>query len=430
MKEILDFLKIFSSDQIKYSGKHFRNVANLYTKPLTNWKRILRGHDENSFNLFFLVVLYYSLFLFLLLEDYRLIIKCLLVDILLTIIPYLFLLVPLFVFKKIVKHKIKAAKLFRLVFVLKVQLNSILMILLYASKWSGIEWMYSVAENFLLLILLAIISVPIIITSLSKWKKVILITGSFSMIQIYSIIFYLLFMKSIGAEKLQERFTIFTPNSEFLQFNENYQNSEMMIDEEFYIVHYEFVNSRLEYKNTQFAVRSIINNVRLVQLYKEKAFIKKIDYIKNNLGYSINSNWEKPDKSIFQLKKIDSIRNDFTKVFYNDKKKADSLKDIVAFSSNKTIFKLRSSLLKTYDSIYTDVEAIQSYINKEPYYSIKLSDKDFAVIYPLDMPSIKHKQKEILVWTKNFQDKLEVSTYMVRAIFFPAAKFLEMSNMM
>ena len=135
---LFDTFKDLSVQEI---GKHLDNYVQLYIKPAKVWKKIV-SYRNDSYNLLVQYIIYLVILFFTIFKERSLVIPALLLEILLTIIPFSFFILPFKVFTKLFNKKIRANRLFRLFLVFKLQLIPPLILLNLIIEFFQIESPY------------------------------------------------------------------------------------------------------------------------------------------------------------------------------------------------------------------------------------------------------------------------------------------------
>ena len=330
-KSHTEFLSKLSISDLR---KHFSNITVLYLKPIKSWKKII-SYRKESYDFFILFVLYYSVIVFFLISNSKYVIPITILELLLTIIPFSFLYLPFVFFRKKWNIKIKSNRLFRLLFVLKIQFNIVLIGVLLLAKWTEMESLYIIIENYIWLILLAFISVLPLLLQLKITQKILWIFTNYVFSLFFFLLLFLIFFKIPDIDLLVEKITLKTPTVENLNFSYEYNFSDIRLDDKFYIALFEANSGKFFLRNTQFGTTELVLEIMKLDSKNLKNKIRILDSLKQ-----LSENEIEFDSFEFTNKKInktylDSLRLEFNEVFYGDLKLTDSLISNTQFNSNK-----------------------------------------------------------------------------------------------
>src|SRR5690349_415045 len=168
--DIID--KIFGSLNIKALGQHLANYLELYTHPLSVWKKVI-SNRKTSYDITVLHLIYYLTFVLLLIDQSTKAIVYVLAEAAATIIPFLLLFIPFRMLTKAFKKKIRWNRLFRLLLILKLQFCPILVVVILAIRFFESESLFIVLDNLIgLFIIVLIITMPLVL-ALHHWQKVV-----------------------------------------------------------------------------------------------------------------------------------------------------------------------------------------------------------------------------------------------------------------
>lgn len=422
-KSLSEFLSKLSINEL---GKHFNNISELYTNPIKSWKRII-SYRKESYDLFLLFVVYYSIIVSFIISNTKYIIPITILELVLTIIPFSFLYPPFLFFRKKWNKKIKSNRLFRLLFVLKIQFNILPFGLIILAKWTGIESLYIIIENLLWLILLIFISAFPLLLNLKIIQKTLWICTNY----VFSLIFFLLLVlfseKNSDFELLGEKIATQTPNTENLKFNNEYNFSDIEIDSKYYIALFDVNNKKVVFRNTQFGTINLVYDIMQLNSRNLKNKVRILDSLKrlpdNNIEIDSFSFHNEKINKIF----LDSLRLKFDKLFYADLILTDSLKANALFNSNKKFYKLINSHLTYYDSIYTSEKAIKKIINTKPEFIVETDENGYAVIFEYKDPIILKRKVEINKMRTEFERRENYSTFFQKIYTYPIVLFINIT---
>ncbi len=421
-KSLTEFLSKISISDL---GKHFTTISELYTKPLKSWRKII-SYRKESYDFFLLFVLYYSIIVYFIISNSKYVIPITVLEVVLTLIPFSFLYFPFVFFRKKWNKRIKSNRLFRLLFVLKIQFNIILIAFLLLAKWTGMESIYVIIENYIILILFVFISVFPLLLKLKLAKKLLWIFTNY----VFSLVFFValfLFFKNIPDIKLlQEKITLKTPNSEHFEFYSNYNFSDLKLSNDYYII---LLNSDKEITNsinTQFATTNLL--LELMKLDKKNLDNKMqiLDSIKQLPVNELKEEYIKLNPLKYSKVRLDSLKLNFNESFYNDLELTDSLTSKSNFKSNREFYKLLNEQLIYFDSIYKYGEPILKIAESEPKYFINTEDETYISIFELKDENLNNRKEQIQILREKIDNREKYSTLFQNIYFYPIEFIFEL----
>lgn len=392
MNEIKLFFDFLSKFTLKDLDFHFANVVNLYTKPISAWRKLLLNNDsEKSYNLFLLFVVYYSAIIFFLIDNSKFVIPITILELFLTLIPFSFLIFPFIFFRKKWKINLKNNNLFKLLFVLKIQFNIPLIALILLVNWTKMESLYILIENYIVLILCSIIIIPPIILKINKFKKVIWVITNYIFHMLFMYLLVLLASNITDSDLLLNKISIETPTQEYDEFHLKYNYSDILIDDKYLINVITIKDNKAYLRNPQFAKNSLILKLMKIDNSDLKKHLKHLKELKKQNITNVDSDYR---KTIIKISYMDTLRNRFNKLFYDDLKFTDTLK--TKFKSNNEICKLHNELLKYYDSIYKSTEFINKVLTNKNEFSILSEQNNYIVVYKISETKATQLTNKIL----------------------------------
>jgi len=418
MNDIKSYFDILSKSTIKDIGSHLTNLADLYIKPIKTWKKII-SYRKSSYDFFVLIVIYYSIILFFSISNIKYVIPLAILDIVLTIFPFSFLYFPFLFYRKKFGKRIKANRLFRLLFVLKIQLNLIILVLILLYKWALIESVLVLVENFIWIIFLAFISIFPLMMRISFWRKIIWIITNYVFSLIYLILIGVILMVIPDSHLLADKFSLNTPNTEYSEFKYQYEYSDILLDDDYYLINLQRIEDNLRIRNTQFTTTRLalkLSQTQLSIIKEEKRILElMVQARKNNVPFEIPEN----DSIRITTKYLDSVKEKFQNKFYDDFKLVDSLSKTSAFKSNKKFFTLLHEQLAEYDSLYTATSVIEDKLTKKPEYIIESDNNNILFVTNLESKNLKSRAEQIDIQRKKFIKREEYSTLLQTIYTYP-----------
>ncbi|MBF4491623.1 hypothetical protein IR010_03655 [Flavobacterium sp. MR2016-29] len=392
MNEIKLFFDFLSKLTLKDLDFHFTNVVNLYTKPISAWKKIILNNDnEKTYNLFLLVVIYYSVIIFFLIDNSKFVIPITILELFLTLIPFSFLFFPFIFFRNKWCKNLKSENLFKLIFVLKIQFNIPLIALVLLVNWTKMESIFILIDNYVILILGSIIIIPPIILKINIYKKIIWIITNYIFQMLFLYLLVLFASNVTDSDLLADKITLQTPTLEYDDFHLKYNYSDIIIDDKYFINIITVKNNQAYFRNSQFANNRLVLKLMKIDSADLKKFIKKLKNLEKQNITSIDSDHR---KTIIKLTEMDTLRIRFDKLFYKDLKFTSTIK--AKFKSNSEIFKLHNKLLRYYDSIYHSQQFINKIVTTKNEFSILSNDNNYIVIYKMNEPEATQLKNKIL----------------------------------
>lgn len=415
-KSLTEFLSKLSISDL---GKHFTTISELYTKPIKSWKKII-SYRKESYDFFLLFVIYYSVIVFFLISNSKFVIPITILEIVLTLIPFSFLYIPFAFFRKKWNKKIKSNRLFRLLFVLKIQFNILLVGVILLAKWTEMESLYIIIENYIWLILLIFISVFPLLLNLKITQKILWIFTNYVFSQIFFLLLFFIFFKIPDIDLLGKKITLKTPTIENLNFNYDYHLSDLRLNDKYFLVIFNAEKKEVFLSNTQFGTSRLVLDIMEMNLRNLKNKIRIIDSLKQLPENEIElDSFELKNEKISKIQ-LDSLRLEFNKIFYADIKLSDSLTTNAVFKSNKIYYKLINKHLKHYDSIHKSEKLIQTIIKTEPEFLVETENSGYVGIFKYNDQSIIERKIQIQKLREKFESREKYSTFFQSIYTFPA----------
>ncbi|WP_417354423.1 hypothetical protein [Flavobacterium sp.] len=412
MNELKSLLEILSKISVKDFGQHLTNIVDLYKKPISSYKKVI-SYRKKSYDYFLLFVIYYSIVVYFMIEDTKFVIPLTFLELLLTLIPFSVLIFPFLFFRKLWNKKIKSNRLFRLLFIIKIQFNLILLIIVLIARWAMIDSLYVILHNYLMLIFIAIILIPPMILQISLIKKIIWIITNYIFSLLYFII-ALFLMNLPDVEKLALKANLDSPVLEYLKFRLDYEDSDILSQAQYYTVIFQLKNNTcLTVRNTQFSTYELAIDLREIHLIDLK---NKLKLVNDSLDKDSNIDYK---RTIVPVSTMDSIREVFNDKFYHDLKITNSLSKITNFSSNRELYKIKNEFLRYYDSIYTSRAYVDKVIKGEVEFSVLSDENHYIVIYKINEPYLIKLQEQIAVKHKYLLRREEYSFLLMTIYTYP-----------
>jgi hypothetical protein len=207
----LDFLKNTTPKQL---GVHLYRYSDLFIRPVFVWRKII-SYRKDGYDLFVLHLIYFTIILFFVLGDMQLAIPMVALEVIVTIIPLSFFLLPFLFYTRIFRKKIRWNRLFHLFMIFKLQTIPILIILQLLIKWSNAEFFFLIIENLLCLIwILCIVVLPLLLT-LKFWQRILWILTNYVTFLIFYLLIWFATIKLPELERLLHKLRVSSPSIEF-----------------------------------------------------------------------------------------------------------------------------------------------------------------------------------------------------------------------
>lgn len=431
MNELKSLIELFTKFTLKDIGIHLTNISNLYVKPLYTYRKII-NYRNDSLNFFLLFISYYSIILFFLIDNTKLVLPITILELLTSTIPFLFLLPTFLLFKKIFKVRLKANRLFRLIFVIKLQYLLPLILLFLINNSLKIENIYVLIENFIILIFLALFLTFPFVLKVKLYQKIIWSVGNYFSILLYFIAIFFLsqFISENEKKTIGSKLEFPTPTHEYLSFLESYNFTDDYIQPNFYVAIINIEKNKIGLRNTQFSTINLVSILLEKSLEENNSileYLKKLKVKKSNLKQIISSGYKEKEIS---LKTLDSVRYEFNKIYFEDKKTIDSLLKNTKFDSNRELFNLHKKRLNYYDSLYTNNKAIIKILSLKPTNIIKSDSSYLVLLYDLKKEkTIHYLDQKISNLNKKFEKREYYTHFLISIFLFPLEYLIEKFNL-
>jgi hypothetical protein len=421
---------ILNKLSIKEIGNHLSNYANLYVKPIETWKKAI-DLRTSSYNFIILNIVYFTILLMLMVRDTHLAIQLCLLEVIITIFPFLIFIIPCKIFAFLFKKKILLNRLFRLFLILKFQFITIFFLLFKFANYTQSEDSFILVDNFIWIIWIGFIVIFPMISNLKFIEKIIWIILNYMTFIIFFILLITVFSKINLLGNLGEEIMLLTPDKEYSNNSLKLSKSTLLInDKELLLIGKLDKNNIIIYKKTQFVdlELSILfgkfsrNNI-IKKIIKNDSIICSLDKKRISRKDSLEKLYDNVDINIDYL---DSIRNISIENIQKDIKLTDSIFKNSKFKSNKDYFKaLNKYLIDYFDSYSNEVrikKIIKNCTNKEYF---QLSNFDYATIIKvndIEYLSTKEKFEEL---KEKIEGREKKSNFLMNILFFPLEYFME-----
>jgi hypothetical protein len=442
LNDLNSILNIFNKITIQKIGEYLSMFVDLYIKPVKSWKRIINVR-KTSIDYFIIYILFFGILVFIITWDFRIVIKYVFVNLLITVIPFAFLLIPYVIFSRLWKKHLKFNRLYRLFFVFYIQIFPFVHFPIILAQWAYVEAPYIFASNLTVLFDLLLILVVPLILKLKFKQKLIWIICNYIFVSFYLISMNKILDVSSDFRIILNKVEYLSPKAEFEEILSNYKRSDVYIVENSiylwskkendrfninaqyctlftsdYVI--ESINKRLNkissFTHLDFLDPNILNSKNPFTIYNEIFNQYKKDSTSLKFAFNPISNTEKT--------KMDSLWNSFNEIFYSDLKLMDSLKNHAKFESNRKYADYIFNYLKQYDSIATDSISIRKLTIDGPVNFIEFENSLDLLTYSLDNSYINYPLQGIVDRNIDYSEKYEKSDIVRDVLYYPLFKLL------
>jgi hypothetical protein len=417
-------LKLFGLDTMDGFRQFHTNLSELFTKPIKTWKRTIK-YGKNSYDFYLQVILYYILFVSLLLvlflsKNWLYVFPITIAELAFTFIPFGYLYLPFKFFTKHWNKRIQSNRLFRLLFVIKLQVVLPYIAIVLLARWTKMESLYVIIDNYLIFILIIfLISLPLTL-HLKFIQKVIWILANYIFSLIGFVIIIGIFSLIPHNELLVNKLAPRTPTMEHLNFGMTYNLSDEILNADYFIINVSPHEKHYHIDNTPFATSPLIIDLLLIKNKNLKAKVAYLESIEKVMkGSSGNLNEKKSTQSILSRSYMQDYREYFNKNFKADLNLTDSLRENALFKSNKTYYNLLNKYFHLYDSIYSSENFTQKLLDSEPMNTIEAERNKFVLIYEFKNPKIIELKLNINSIKKELELRENRSMFLRNIYFYP-----------
>ena len=419
MTEIKTLLNFLSKLTIKDIGIHLSNVALLYASPRTSYRKLVKNEYE-SYRFFILFILYYAFLAYFLVENPKYIIPLTLLEVVLTLFPFSFLIIPFIIFRKKYAPRVKYNGLFRLTFVVKLQFGVFLILAILLARWTRMESIYIFIENYTILLFVPLICALPYALNIKISIKFLWIFLNYLFSLLYLMIFGFIVSSIPDSEFLYEKIAINSPDSNYTIFQINYNLSDLYLSDRFIA----FSDNKGYFIDSQFPSNPAVGEILRVSKLDLEYRKRKVDsLLDKNTKYWPSGLSEHP--FLLSKTKMDSIKLNFNEMFYEDIRLVDSLRKSEPFTSNKMIYNKIFKLLKYHDSIHKSNKFKQQILNQTSDIIIRCNPPGYVLLYPLEDQTHKNLSGEITKLRASFEKRSEQSSFIAKLYLFPILKVFE-----
>src|SRR5690606_11563883 len=142
----------------------------LYLNPVESWRQTLK-EGQKGFNFIVLHLIYYSMLILIIFQDWNRVIQFVLLEVVITIFPFLFFLLPFFIFNRICALGISWHAFFRLLLIFKLQVIPLIVLLVTFYNWSGLEESFQFINDILWLIWIGMLVLLPLLIRIKWWQR-------------------------------------------------------------------------------------------------------------------------------------------------------------------------------------------------------------------------------------------------------------------
>jgi len=420
--------KFISKLSIKEFGTHLTQYTNLYLKPIDSWKKAY-SQRKSGYDFTILNLIYYSTLALLLIKDFYLTAQFVVLDVLLTFVPFIIFIIPFHICTKIFKIHKRWTKFFRVLLIIKFQLTPPLILIILFTQWSEIEIFYIIYNNGLWIMWLAFFSVIPMISFISTLKKVFWITLNYLFFIIGITLFSSLIISVDVNNELINKIQINNPNNEYQNFQLQTSFTINRIEDKNFIAIYKpFESNSVIVSKTQFStpkLASIIIKNSTNNLIKKQTILDSI-LSKTDSSY-IPKKYELYTVPLINIDFLDSINKETELYFYKDLNFLERVKDSSQFNSNKQYFSLYFDYLKHYEQLFINKKnRIEIISNLIPLSKVEIDSNQIVAYYELPNQYIFNKKEELISLKIELDEREFKSNFLLTIILYPIEKILEL----
>lgn len=274
-------------------------------------------------------------------------------------------------------------------------------------------------DNFLTVIILALFFTFPLVLKISPLRKIVWNITNYIFLVIYFSILGLFLYCVPDLYKISDKVSIPSPSFEYINFKDKYFDSDKISYDDYYVIILSTKGDSIRVRNTQFATTKLVSLIFKASMTDSKKKIKLMDSLKKSEITYDELAKHKFSPSIIPLKKIDSMRVNFNKFYYQDIKTTDSLIKISKFESNKHLFKLYNYKLRHLDSLYKDAKFISKMLTLKQTTIVKSDSNNVIFLYDLKDDRLIEINKEIEKIEKEFEKREDYSNFLFSKLFYP-----------
>lgn len=418
---------------LKDLASHLKTYAELFVKPRKVWKIII-SNRQSGYELLIQHIIYYFLLCFLIIGMEKGALPFVFLDVVLTLVPFLILILPFLFFNKVLKLDLSPKSLFNLLAIIKIQIATIIFVYTLIASSFNYDFLYYHQQKFMTFgFLLFVIIFPCLI-GINFFKKFLwIISNYFFLLIYYSIISFVVIKKF--QDKPKDLLTIFsqeTPDVEFFRFELSEERAFLeTLDQKRYIL---LVDDNKVENQTLFATQPVTNSLYLsyqallnkqikdsMNFYNPKG-TKTFNYLISDMMTSFIR--KIPGIKPLTLQSLDSFRTDINDKLVNLYNLSDSLKDKAKFESNKEYFNRLFLFIKSYRNLYNDSNLENVAISFPLINTIDLTNNYYASLYNLDNFQSEEYNRFIEL-EESYADRIQNSYILDDIIYYPVNKIFE-----
>lgn len=399
---------IFSKLTIKDIGFHLNNYAELYTKPLKVWKKVIINR-KSSYDFVILHLIYYCLFVFFSIDDVKLAIPITILDAALTIIPLTIFILPFNFYNKKYTKKYTWNKLFRILLILKLQFVPIYLLLFILAFKLKIESLFLVTDNLIPFLLIAYVIIFPLIINLSISRKIVWILTNYIFL-LASIIVIEFTIDFLDVSNNLPSILDGTPTGEYINFEIQNQLPPLLFDDTHYLIVAEIKNGQPNFIRTQFV--------------SHKLLVSFLETKQNALKDSTLIKLHKANR--LTLLSLDSFKNKLDLSFNSLLSETKRLKDSSKYKTNREYFTSYTNYLIEYEKSYTNIKEVNKVLRTQKLSAyIDLDSLHIAMIYNIDSDYYATTKNQLINIEKTLGLRAKKSSFVINILFYPVEFILD-----
>lgn len=421
---------ILNKLSLKELGKHLSNYCNLYVKPIETWKKAIDLRNS-SYDFIVLNLVYFTILILLVVKDLYLAIPICIVEIILTLFPFLIFIGPYKISSFLFKIQWKWNRLFRLLIIIKLQILPLFYLLFKFANYSESENIYLLTDNFILLVWIGFIVIFPLISNLKYFQKIIWIFLNYIFFIGLILIGVAFFSEINFMGKFGDEIMLLSPAREYSDNNTKLTNSMLFIDDSSYmLIGTENKPNVISYQATQFVdlrLYLLFNNKVRNNLIRDRIRLDSIMCINDKTKISIKDSLQSLyDKKEINIKVLDSFREILHDNFQKDLILTDSLSKFSKFKSNRKYYNKLNLYLDDYcRSYFNQNEINEIYKNAKEKTILKLERGLYITLLKIDNSIYDNTKKPYIELRKELEERENKANWVASVFFYPIDKILE-----
>lgn len=413
-------------------GNHIKTYLSLYLHPHKSWKKAISPRKD-SFNFIVLHLIYYTVVLFIFMQNIFSAIQLVLVETVITLIPLSIFVIPFLLFTNIYKKKLHWSKLYRLILIIKLQFIPLFVILLLIAKKGNIESPYLIIDNLLYILWIVMIIITPVIIKLKYWQKAVWIFTNYISFLLGFLLIGFVLNQLFNDKQIIKSKLYMSPMMEYFYFqNQSSFFSEYVQDDKYLIIitknngsfysKSQFVTKELE---LEFLKNSIDNNILKLYKYDSTKCI-------NEGKIFTRDKYFKRDKNLVKLTqhKLDSFNTVAKKDLNTDLNLSFEMKNLARYSINREYFNAYYDYLKSYKNIFIDscgCTKLKILKSNKVYDYLMIDENRKAIIFQIDSIYLEPFKSKMIKEKYHIEKTYKISGFLFQLLFYPL-KLLPLKN--